>query len=213
AQDVSAEVAKGFGVPGAGGAIITSVDPSSPAQEANLRAGDVILAVGDTPVSDPRALIRTIALLDPGSAVDLTIWRNHARQIISVTPIQWPNMGSPAEAAMAPAAMAAMAPATEAGPKLATITEDSRRQFSIPPTITGGAVVETVSDDNNLGDQGLRAGDVIINVDGTPVTTPSEVQAMIGKARDGKRAYLPMLVSGKDGLRWVSYYTGVPEPG
>jgi hypothetical protein len=37
------------------------------------------------------------------------------------------------------------------------------------------------------------------------------VERAIGKARDAHQADVPFLVSGKGGLRWLSYYTGVKK--
>ncbi|HSU05986.1 MAG TPA: trypsin-like peptidase domain-containing protein [Acetobacteraceae bacterium] len=212
AQDVSPEVAKGFGVPRPGGAIVTAIDENGPARDAGLRPGDVILAVGGSRLSDTRAMVRTIALMDIGSTTDLTIWRDHKEQTVQITPVEWPNMGSPVEAAMAPAAMAAMAPAPDPDLKLAAITDAVRQQFGIPAGVVG-VLVEAASENADLGEQGLRPGEVIVNVNGVPVGRPDQVEHLIGTARSAQQTYLPFLVSGKDGLRWVSYYTGIKERG
>jgi hypothetical protein len=38
-----------------------------------------------------------------------------------------------------------------------------------------------------------------------------EVETAIRKARADHEVYVPFLVSGKQGLRWLSYYTGMKE--
>ncbi|HEY6434273.1 MAG TPA: trypsin-like peptidase domain-containing protein [Acetobacteraceae bacterium] len=209
-QDVSPEVAKGFGVPRPGGAVVTAVDANGPARAAGLLPGDVILAVGGQPISDTRALIRDIALLDIGSAVELTVWRDRKREPVSIAPIEWPNMTSPVEAAMAPPAMAAMASVPDTSLKVVAISDTARHQFGIPPSVDG-VLVEAVATESEPGEQGIRPGDVIVNAGGTPVNTPDALDSLIDKARSTHQAYLPLLVSNKDGLRWVSYFTGVKQ--
>ena len=209
-QDVSPLVAKGFGAPTPGGAVITAVDEVSPGHAAGLRPGDVILDVAGDPVSNSRALLREVGVLDLGSPVDLTVWRDHAQQTVSVTPAAWPNMASPAAAVMAPPAMAEMAPTPGPPAKLTVLTAAARQQFDISPSITG-VLVQSAANETDLDEQGLRSGDVIVNVNGTPVGTPDEVDSMIRKARAEHEVYVPFLVSRKDGLRWLSYYTGMKE--
>jgi serine protease Do len=170
----------------------------------------VILAVGSLPVFDARALIRAISLFDVGSVVELTVWRDRAQQTVKVTPIEWPNMQM--SNAMAPAAMAAIAPTPGPDVKLGTLTDAARQQFAIPPS-ANGALVESVANDTQVGGEGLEAGDVIVNVNGTPVSTPDEVRSAIQKARDAHQVYVPLLATGKRGLRWLSYYTGIKESG
>jgi serine protease Do len=209
-EDVSPLVAKGFGAPTPGGAIITAVDKAGPAYAAGLRPGDDILNVADDPVTDSRDLLREIGVLDLGSPVDLTIWRDHRRQTVPVTPAAMPNIVAPAAAVMAPEAMAEMAPTPGPDAKLAVLTAAARQQFKIAPSVTG-VLVQSVAADTSSGDQGLQPGDVITNVNGTPVDSPDEVDSMIRKARAEHQIYVPFLVSGKKGLRWVTIYTGMKE--
>jgi serine protease Do len=210
AQDVSPLVAKAFDAPTPGGAVITAVNGAGPGYAAGLRPGDDILDVAGDPVSDSRDLLREIGLLDLGSPVDLTIWRDHAKQTVSVTPAAWPNMASPVAAVMAPPEVAAMRPTPGPAAKLVVLTEAARKQFGLSPSITG-VLVQSVANGSALGDQGLQPGEVIVNVNGTPVDTPDEVEGMIRKARAEHQVYVPFLVAGKDELRWLSYYTGMKE--
>ena len=59
-QDASPDLAKAFGLKGGSGSIVTTVDANSPAQEAGLRSGDIILRYGRDKPSDARALMRDI---------------------------------------------------------------------------------------------------------------------------------------------------------
>jgi serine protease Do len=76
--------AESSGLPEPKGAVVDSVASGSPAERAGLRAGDIIVAVGDQSVSGPPELTRRIAGTPPGSKVDLTVVRDRARQKIAV---------------------------------------------------------------------------------------------------------------------------------
>jgi serine protease Do len=68
-QDLSPQLAEYFGTKG--GVLVTSVEEDSPAAKAGLKAGDVITAVGDTPVNTPSDLMRAVRRAEDGG--DLSI--------------------------------------------------------------------------------------------------------------------------------------------
>ncbi|MCR9247545.1 MAG: PDZ domain-containing protein [bacterium] len=65
-------------------AAVTEVVPDSPAQKAGLKAGDVILAVGDTKTPTRSKLIATIGAADPGDRVALKIKRGTKSTVVVV---------------------------------------------------------------------------------------------------------------------------------
>ena len=81
-QDTSPDLARAFGLTGASSVIVTAVDANSPAQEAGLRSGDIILRYGQDAPSDARALMRDIARTPVGTMVDLLIWQSGRERTI-----------------------------------------------------------------------------------------------------------------------------------
>ena len=65
-----------LGVTARGGALVSGVIAGSPADQAGLQRGDVIMRVDGTPISDPNALLNLIALLKPGAWVDIEVNRS-----------------------------------------------------------------------------------------------------------------------------------------
>ena len=55
---------------------MTSVEADSPAAKAGLKAGDVITALGDTPVTSPSDLMRAVRRADEGSELSITYMRD-----------------------------------------------------------------------------------------------------------------------------------------
>lgn len=79
------QLAEYFGVDANEGVLITEVVENSPAAEAGLLAGDVIVAVGDAEVESPGDLRRLVRKYDPETSVELTILRKGSRRTLNAT--------------------------------------------------------------------------------------------------------------------------------
>jgi membrane-associated protease RseP (regulator of RpoE activity) len=66
------------------GVFVQSVEPGSPAEDAGIREGDVIVAVAGAPVEAPEALIEAIARRDVGDRIALTTVRDGRRRTANV---------------------------------------------------------------------------------------------------------------------------------
>src|SRR5690606_38525989 len=83
-QDVSRDIADGVGLDAARGALVTEPTEGSPADTAGVKSGDVITAVDGQAIDDALDLSRTIAGKNPGTSVELTIWRDGAETTVTV---------------------------------------------------------------------------------------------------------------------------------
>lgn len=75
-QAVTPEAVSQLGLPSARGALVASVVSGGAAERAGIRAGDVIIGFNGNPVNDPNALRNAVAASQPGTQVELTVWRN-----------------------------------------------------------------------------------------------------------------------------------------
>ena len=73
---------------GGQGAVITQVELDSPAADAGLRSGDVVIAVDDRAIVGDDDLIGTIRDLDPGTQVSVTVMRDNDELKVKVTLVQ-----------------------------------------------------------------------------------------------------------------------------
>src|SRR3546814_7798248 len=74
-QAVTEDIAGALGLDGTNGALVSSVMPGSPAEEAGLEVGDVIVEFGGDTIEDPRELQRVVADAALGGRVEATVRR------------------------------------------------------------------------------------------------------------------------------------------
>jgi serine protease Do len=206
-QDVTPEIAKAFALPRIGGVIVKAADPSGPARQAGLRPGDVVLAVDSVMPADTRELIRSIVKMTPGQSIELGLWRNRGPLTAKVIVGGWPDLSSSRANTMAPPSIAEIAPSPDLGMGLAAISDAGRERYKLPPDQTGALVV-LVTNGTEASERDIQPGDVITNIDGVPVTSPADVERLLGEAIVEQRQYLAFLILSKDGLRWETFYTG-----
>jgi serine protease Do len=73
---VSPDAARAAGLKSPGGALVADVVSGSPAEEAGVRPGDIIVGFQDATVQDPQALTRRVAGTPPGTTVSLQLTRD-----------------------------------------------------------------------------------------------------------------------------------------
>jgi serine protease Do len=196
-QQVTPEIADALNMPKAEGVIVGGTIEGGGASKCGIMAGDIVLSYGRTPVKDVRALARAIARTPPGTAVGLRIWRNDEPIVVTATVQEIPQAAASAAALPAPAA---------AGPgwRLARIDDAARHAFGIDAGLTG-VVVTQIAVDGAAAEAGLKAGDVVVQVQQEPVAAPEAIERQIALARQHARRYAVVLVQrGGEGLRWVA---------
>ncbi len=204
-QAVTSDIAASLKRSSTDGALVAGVDPKGPAAKAGLHNGDVILAFNDVPLHEMRTLPRTVAETAIGTNVPVRILRQGSEQVLHLTVAELPEDAAtkaappkpaPAKPKPAGAAIAGL------GLTLAPLDDAMRSKFSIPQE-TAGAVITSVAKNGAASDRGLKAGDVIVEVEQSNIVRPEDVDRAIASARDAKRPSVLMLVMDKDGQRWV----------
>ena len=70
---------------GGQGAVITSVQPNSPASRAEIREGDVVLSVDGEPIDGQAGLVAAIRDCEPGQVVEIQLSRDGERVTVTAT--------------------------------------------------------------------------------------------------------------------------------
>ena len=185
-QPVSDDIAETLNLKAHTGAIVADVTEGSPALKAGVKNGDTILKLNGADIADPRDLARKVALVRPGQTADLLIIRNGKEMTIKV------DIGAmPTDAKMAAATKTPQKTSLDSlGLKLETAEDGA------------GVKVTEVTPNSPAADKGISAGDVIVEVAGNEVHTPSDVKNAFGAAKNGKKVL--MLVRSGDGQRYVA---------
>ncbi len=84
-QPVTADIADAIGLRQAEGALVAGVNDGTPAARAGLKAGDIITALGGSPIKSPRDLSRMVADLSPGTSKSVSVWRTGKTKDLSIT--------------------------------------------------------------------------------------------------------------------------------
>ncbi len=183
-QPVDEDVAAALGLEEAKGALVSSVEKGSPADRAGIEPGDVVVALDDREVEDPRDLARLVAKAGPGRQVEITIVRRGTRKTITVELGEMPT--TTAEAETGPAA----AETPKLGLVVSPVTPERRDELGLPENVTG-VLVNEVLPDSPAAEKGIRPGDVIASVDGQPVRDAGDLRKAVSKAREaGRKAVL-----------------------
>lgn len=78
-----------LGLDNANGALVETVYPETPAAQAGIKAGDVILKLDETPIRNENQLINLISNLQAGQKIRLQVWRNQQVQTASAVIADW----------------------------------------------------------------------------------------------------------------------------
>jgi serine protease Do len=196
-QPVTSAVADALGLKQARGALVDEPQSNSPAEKAGLKAGDVIVAVDGTAIKDSRELAQKIGTMSPGSSVKLDVMRNGESQPFTVTLGQLPNQQQAnAGSDQQNQSDQSDQPATHLGLALAPA--------SAAAAGTQGVVVTAVDPNGPAAEQGMKAGDVIVNVDGKAVANPGDVRTQLGQLEKAGKHTVLMRVKSGESTRYVA---------
>ncbi len=182
-QNVDEDTAASLGLERARGALVSEITPSGPAEASGVAARDVVLSVDGKDIEDSRDLARKIAAYSPDTSVAVKVWRNAAEKVINVKLGTFPN--SPEDLSR-----------LEEGKSLdQTPTDLDQLGLKLAPAgangVEDGVAIAEVDPQSDAAQKGLKAGDVILEVQGEVVKNIDDVVAGVKKARDlGRRAVL-----------------------
>jgi len=83
-QDLTPDLAQAFALDVTGGAVVARVEPGTPAEQAGLQAGDVVVEVDRRAVRGASDLRNRIGLMRAGTEVELRLLRNGREQVVRV---------------------------------------------------------------------------------------------------------------------------------
>jgi serine protease Do len=179
-QQLTPDLAESFGIDSAKGILVAQVSEDSPAENAGLRQGDVIVEYRGEPVTDVGSFRNQVSLTAPGSTEAVTVLRGDKRKTLQVT------IGRLTEDKLI--AQGSAQSADEIGLTVQTLTPQLAEQFDAKPG--EGVVVTEVRPGSVAAMAGIETGSVILQVNREPVGSAADFQRAVKQAPSDKRVLL-----------------------
>ncbi|MEQ8195621.1 MAG: PDZ domain-containing protein [Rhodospirillales bacterium] len=190
-QGLTAAAAHALGLDKAHGVLVRDVGLGSPADEAGIRRGDLIVEFGGQTIDSFNRLIAIAGKLKAGQTVAVTVQRAAGTAKLSLRAGVWPPSRRIDKASLV------HIPAL--GLSFTAITQKVREGFGLRWGAEG-VVVTKVEPVKNL-KHGIKVGEVIVQVNQKPVWEPKQVTDEIRKAKAAKRKSVLLLIEGSEGNR------------
>jgi serine protease Do len=192
-QNITPEIADSLGLKQAQGALVVEPQPNSPAVKAGIKAGDVIESVNGQQVKDSGDLARKVAAIKPGSEVKFAILHDGSEKTVSVDVGTMPNQNVAANEHNQ------SNPENEAPLGLTLAPANS-----VQGKGTEGVVVTNVDPNGPAAERGVRTGDVILNVSGKDVKSPTDVRQAISETKSAGKHDVLMRIKSGNNTRFVA---------
>jgi serine protease Do len=191
-QQVNWMLQQAFKAPDLHGALVSYVhDDSGKMMQGKIKPGDVIVSFNGQKIWDPRDLARKAAWAPIGSDAELGINRAGVSSVVHVTIHEWPQEKPTAPDGDLPKRL---------GLELASARGDSNQ-----PVVT----VASIDPTGTAAYSGLQQGDVIVEVQQTPVSEPGEALKLIQAHAAQKEHYVAVLVEHEKKRTWMP--VAIPE--
>ncbi len=199
-QTVTPALATALHLPKDAGALVAEVQPNSPAAQAGLQPGDVIVEYAGHAVAQSTDLPRLVAATPIGQTARITVLREGRSLTLTATIAERP--GAPEEAQAAPAHEAL-------GISVQPLTPALAQQLGVPDR--AGLVVTDVKDGGPAAEAGIQAGDVIIQADRHSAATVADLRKVVAEHPAGQP--LLLLIRRKDASLFIAVPLGGGPPG
>ncbi len=175
-QNLTPELAKSLDIKGTEGALVSGVEPDSPAAKEGIKRGDLIIALNGKKIVDATGLRNTVAAYAPGTNIELKVVREGKEQNVTV------KLGENNEKHKVSAS-------TEydnvlKGVAVQELSAGLRSKLNIPEGVNG--VVVTGVDPAAAGHTVLRPNDVIQEVNRAAIQSVQDYERAVSriKAKD-----------------------------
>jgi serine protease Do len=179
-QNVSADMAASLGLTQTGGVIVSSVTPGGAADRAGIERGDVITSLNGQPVRDMNGLRNRIAEAGPGTTAELVVIRDGSEKHVSARLEELDARRVSRGDDSGESNRDGSSDRTGLGITVAPLTPGLASQLGVSKDARG-LVVRDVNPEGPAGDAGLRAGDVIEEVNRQAVTSVDELRTAVGR--------------------------------
>lgn len=186
-QEIDRDLAESFGLDKPVGALVAEVLKGSPAEKANLKAGDVILEFNGHKIQEASDLPSRVGQTAIGKKVPVKIMRAKKAKTLSLTVGALPED----EAVAAKPSAGRASESNRIGVEVSNLSAAQGKQFDVEQ----GVIISQVFAGVGM-EAGLRRGDIIIMINGMPVADTQAFDKIVTELPAGKTANLLVKRSG-----------------
>jgi len=187
-QDLSRNLAESFDFPLRSGALVSEVTEDGPAGAGGLRRGDIITALGSDSVASARDFQESLRGYTADDEVRVTYYRAGEKKEGALRSTEFPAEQVDRELWR------------RVGFEVIEITTDLARTYSLPAR--EGVAIRRVRDNSPAFRVGLDGGDVLLDVNGVPITAISDLHQALVPAF-GRGSFTLMVQRGRHRYRGV----------
>ncbi|MBI1182567.1 MAG: Do family serine endopeptidase [Alphaproteobacteria bacterium] len=171
-QEITADLADSLGLDRPGGVLINGVYKGGPADRAGLKVGDIVLELDGRQVDSPAALVSLLAVRKVGGEASLHVIRDHKEMTLKVPLVAAPEVPKRDETVL---------PAHHifAGAKVANLSPALAEELRVD-AMEKGVIVTAIQRGSPAAQRGLRPGDIFVSINGKPVKSVAELNAVWG---------------------------------
>ncbi len=198
-KELDSNMAKALGRDDKSGVLVTEVGEGTPAAEAGIKPGDLIVGYNGIPADSMPKLRLDISNTAPGAKVAFDVIRGGKPKTVEVTlgdlsdagglAMAGPRGGGDGEQSVPKARVFLK------GVEIGDLTDEMRTALNLPEDLDG-VVVRDVAADSPAAEAGLRAGQVITQVDQQPVDEAGQALDL-SEAFDGEVLLLQVYAEGR----------------
>ncbi len=188
-QEVTSDLAEGFGLKTARGALVADPQSGSPAAKGGIESGDVIVSINGKETRDDRDVAKTISNMRPGSTASIVVIRKGEERSFNILLGNLPDQRE-ANAALETTPRQKGTSVPRVGAAVAPVPE--------------GVIVTSVDPDGPAADQGLMSGDIILQAEGRKIAAVSDLRNAIEMAQKAGKHIALMRVKSADGFKYVA---------
>lgn len=202
-QNVSDDIADSLGMDEAKGAFVSKIFLDSPAEDAGVKRGDVIIKFNDQDVEDQSALPRIVAATEIDKDVTVVVIRDGDELELSVK-VGLLKEGEKKALAEIKSDEVKTDSATILDLELQELNDEIIEQFKLNPE-TKGLMVMGVEADSVAAEKGVRPGDRILEAAQSEVNTYVELEAKIAEMKEkGRKSILLLIEQSNGNVRFVA---------
>ncbi len=198
-QEVNSDLAKSFGLDRPMGALVAQVQSGSPADQAGLKPGDIIIGFDGHHIERSAELPKVVGSMVAGSKADMTVIRNGDKKTLTVTLGELPD--NPQEAMLKGSGGGEAAHSDSLGLSVRDASKSELARIN-----ADGGVIVTHVDKGPAADAGIQQGDILISLDGKAVDNADDYRKAVQALP--KEGTVPALINRDGGARFLALKLG-----